>query len=106
MKLLISSVVFSAILLAGCSQSPSQNVAASAGHTAGASVNTVGASGHGVAASGQVASGAVALPFKAVGAVGKASNNAGDKLLDASGMSKPLPISEQAVSAGAPPKTE
>lgn len=106
MKLLISSVILSSMLLVGCSQSPSQNIAASARNTVAASGNVAAASGHGIVASGQVVSGVVALPFKAIGAVGKASDRAGDALIGASGMSKPLTVSDEIVSAGAPPKTE
>lgn len=94
------------LVLTGCSQSPSQNLKASGQNASGAAVNSASAVSHGAAASGQIASGAVAVPFKAVGAVGSLSNKAGDGLLNASGMNNKLEVSDDAVSAGAPPSAE
>jgi len=94
------------LLLTGCSQSPSQNLQASGQNASAATVNSANAASHGAAASGQIASGVVAVPFKAVGAVGTLSDKAGDSLLKASGMNQKLEVSDDIVSAGAPPSAE
>lgn len=106
MKIASGTMFLSSLILLGCSQSPSQNATASAKNTTMASGHTAAASANGVAVSGQVASGAVALPLKVVGALGTAADKTGNILLDASGISKPLPVSDDTVSAGPAPTAE
>lgn len=106
MKFINGNILALSALLLGCSQSPLQHAVASTQHAAAASGHTASAVGHGAAASGQIVSGAVALPLKVVGAVGQVADKAGDALLDTSGVSKPLPVSDDNVSAGPAPKTE
>lgn len=100
------SIAALALVLLGCSGGPYQHATASTQHAAAASGHAASAATHGAVASGQVVTGAVALPLKAVGAVGKAADKAGDTLLDATGDSKPLHVSDETVSAGPAPKAE
>lgn len=106
MKLLKGNFLLLSVVLFGCTQSPLQHAAASGQHAVAASGHAASAVGHGAAASGQIVGGAVALPLKAVGAVGQVADKAGDALLDSTGVSKPLPVSDDTVSAGPAPKTE
>ncbi|UUC49582.1 hypothetical protein NOX82_27530 [Pseudomonas citronellolis] len=106
MKFYQGSALAISLVLLGCSQTPYQHAVASTQHAAAASGHAASAVGHGAVASGQVVGGAVALPLKAVGAVGEAADKAGDALLNSAGVSKPLPVSDDTVSAGPAPKTE
>lgn len=101
------------ILLLGAALIPwssfaAQGLSEHAGNAASAGGVAVVASGYsaleGTAASGQLASGVAAVPLKGIGAVGSVAEKAGNKLLGKP--NEPLPISEEAVTAGPPPKTE
>ncbi|MGL5488113.1 MAG: hypothetical protein ACRDC6_17760 [Shewanella sp.] len=86
----------------------SQRVLEHSANAASAGGVAVVASGYsaleGTAASGQLASGVAAVPLKGIGAVGSVAEKAGNKLLGKP--NEPLSISEEAVTAGPPPKTE
>ncbi|MGL4251179.1 MAG: hypothetical protein ACRCR1_11260 [Aeromonas sp.] len=85
-----------------------QGLSEHAGNAASAGGVAVVASGYsaleGTAASGQLASGVAAIPLKGVGAVGSVAEKAGNALLGKP--NEPLPISDEAVTAGPPPKAE
>lgn len=85
-----------------------QGLSEHAGNAASAGGVAVVASGYsaleGTAASGKLASGVAAVPLKGLGAVGSVADKAGNALLGKP--SEPLPISEEAVTAGPPPKAE
>ncbi|MBK8188650.1 MAG: hypothetical protein IPK77_16110 [Cellvibrio sp.] len=59
---------------------------------------------HGAMASGQITSAIVAVPLKAVGAVGKLSDKAGDSLLEIAEGNEKLEISEEVVTLAPSPK--
>ncbi len=71
-------------------------------HTGQASGASSQAVGHSVAGTAKLASGAVAVPLMSAGAIGQASGQAGKALW--SDANKPLPIGDEAVTAGPPPK--
>lgn len=70
--------------------------------SAQASGNASASAAHSIAASGQVTSAAVAVPLKAVGAVGAASAQAGDGLSKAASapIGTPLQVTDEAITAG------
>lgn len=70
--------------------------------SAQASGNASASAAHSIAASGQVTSAAIAVPLKAVGAVGAASAQAGDGLSKAASapIGTPLQVTDEAITAG------
>lgn len=59
--------------------------------------------GHSIAASGRLSAGVIALPLKAVGAIGQASGRAGDELWEAADWDRPLPLTEEHLTIGPAP---
>lgn len=70
-------------------------------HSGQASANSARAVGHGLAAIGKTAVTVVAVPFKAVGAIGGLSDKTGDALLEAG--TAPLEIGDDYATAGPSP---
>lgn len=73
----------------------------SMGHSAQGSKHASQAVGHSAAGASKLTSGIVAVPLMAVGEVGKGLGSVGDSMWDEA--NTPLPISEEAVTAGPPP---
>lgn len=61
------------------------------------------AMGNSVTAGARLSAGVVALPLKAVGALGQGIGHAGDDLWNAASWDRPLPLTEEHLTIGPPP---
>lgn len=98
--LIATSLIFSNSAFA---EGSIQHFGNSAQHLKQSTQHTAGSIGHALVGSGKLVSGAVALPFKAIGKAGEASEALGDLLWENATGESPLEVSDHTVTAGPAP---
>ena len=104
-KIILTALCLLAPLGSAYAQGSVGHSAQAVKHGSQAAANSAASVAHGLVAAGKVTSGVAAVPLKAVGAVGKAADAAGDALMQEAGTG-PLPVSDEAITAGPPPHAE
>jgi len=103
--LIIGSLMLSSLTIssAAMAEGSIQHFGDSAQHLKQSTLHTAGSVAHTLVGSGKLVSGAVALPFKALGKVGDASDAVGELLWENATGATPLEVTDSTVTAGPAP---